>query len=35
MNGIPTVQVSGLVKRFGAHEVLRGIDIEVARGEVF
>jgi len=28
------VRVEGLRKSFGAHEVLRGIDLEVGRGEV-
>jgi polar amino acid transport system ATP-binding protein len=30
---VTTLGVRGLTKRFGAHEVLRGIDLEVARGE--
>jgi polar amino acid transport system ATP-binding protein len=30
----PAVRIRGLVKRFGAHEVLKGIDLDVARGEV-
>ena len=30
----PMVQATGVRKRFGHHEVLRGIDLEVARGEV-
>ncbi|MEJ5946118.1 amino acid ABC transporter ATP-binding protein [Pseudokineococcus basanitobsidens] len=30
----PVVQLDGLVKRFGDVEVLRGIDLQVARGEV-
>src|ERR1700746_933704 len=29
------MEVSGLCKRYGEHEALRGIDIVVARGEVF
>jgi ABC-type polar amino acid transport system ATPase subunit len=29
----PVVRVRGLCKRFGEHEVLRGIDLEVERGE--
>jgi polar amino acid transport system ATP-binding protein len=28
------VVLQGLAKRFGAHEILRGVDLEVARGEV-
>jgi polar amino acid transport system ATP-binding protein len=28
------IEIRGLLKSFGAHEVLRGIDLEVARGEV-
>src|SRR5947207_13909823 len=28
------IRVRGLVKRFGSHTVLRGIDLDVARGEV-
>ncbi len=29
----PVLQITGLTKRFGANEVLRGIDLDVARGE--
>ncbi|HWF72131.1 MAG TPA: ABC transporter ATP-binding protein [Solirubrobacteraceae bacterium] len=29
------VEVSGLRKRYGDHEAVRGIDLEVARGEIF
>ena len=32
--GSATVRVEGLRKRFGANEVLRGIDLEVAQGDV-
>jgi polar amino acid transport system ATP-binding protein len=32
--GKPVVRVEGLWKAFGAHEVLRGIDLEVGEGEV-
>ncbi|MEE9181216.1 MAG: amino acid ABC transporter ATP-binding protein, partial [candidate division NC10 bacterium] len=32
--GEPMVRVQGLYKRFGSLEVLRGIDLEVGRGEV-
>ena len=28
------LKVTGLTKRFGATDVLRGIDLEVARGEI-
>ncbi len=31
----PVIDVRGLRKSYGDHEVVRGIDIEVARGEVF
>ncbi len=31
----PAIEVSGLSKRYGAYEALRGIDIAVERGEVF
>jgi polar amino acid transport system ATP-binding protein len=30
----PLVQISGLRKRFGDNEVLRGVDLEIAEGEV-
>ncbi|MHC3468467.1 amino acid ABC transporter ATP-binding protein [Streptomyces sp. 7R007] len=30
----PEIQIRGLHKSFGANEVLRGIDLEIARGEV-
>jgi polar amino acid transport system ATP-binding protein len=30
----PIVRIGGLRKKFGAHEVLRGVDLEVAAGEV-
>jgi polar amino acid transport system ATP-binding protein len=33
MTGDVLLRVSGLTKRFGANEVLRGIDLEVRRGE--
>jgi polar amino acid transport system ATP-binding protein len=33
-DGTPMVKASGVRKRFGANEVLKGIDLEVARGEV-
>jgi len=31
----PVVSVRGLVKRYGSHEAVRGIDLEVRRGEIF
>ena len=31
----PVIAASGLRKSYGGHEVVRGIDLEVARGEVF
>jgi ABC-2 type transport system ATP-binding protein len=31
----PVINVHGLCKSYGEHEVVRGIDLEVARGEVF
>jgi ABC-2 type transport system ATP-binding protein len=31
----PAIRVRGLVKRYGEFEAVRGIDLEVARGEVF
>ncbi len=30
----PIIEARGLVKRFGAHEVLRGIDLTLRRGEI-
>jgi ABC-2 type transport system ATP-binding protein len=33
--GEPVISVSGLVKRYGEVEAVRGIDFEVARGETF
>src|SRR6476660_421263 len=30
----PVLRLSGIRKRFGAHEALAGIDLEIARGEV-
>ncbi len=29
------VSVRGLVKRYGSHEAVAGIDLEVRRGEIF
>ena len=31
----PVVSVRGLVKRYGSHEAIAGIDLEVRRGEIF
>ncbi len=31
----PVIRVQGLVKRYGEHEAVRGIDLEVHRGEIF
>jgi polar amino acid transport system ATP-binding protein len=31
---LPTIQIRGLTKRFGDHEVLRGVDLTVAASEV-
>ena len=31
----PVVSVRGLVKRYGGHEAVGGIDLEVRRGEIF
>ncbi|HTY97084.1 MAG TPA: ABC transporter ATP-binding protein [Solirubrobacteraceae bacterium] len=35
MSDAPAIEVRGLSKRYGEHEAVRGIDITVARGEVF
>ncbi len=32
---MPAVEVTGLVKRYGSLEAVRGIDFTVERGEVF
>jgi ABC-2 type transport system ATP-binding protein len=34
-HGSPVITTSGLRKSYGRHEVVRGIDLEVRRGEVF
>lgn len=34
-NGTPAIEIRDLHKRYGEHEAVRGIDIEVRRGEVF
>ncbi len=31
---VPTIQIRGLIKRFGDHEVLRGVELDVAASEV-
>src|ERR1700722_2338629 len=31
----PVIRVHGLQKRYGDHEAVRGIDLEVRRGEIF
>src|ERR1700758_1447948 len=31
----PVIEVSGLHKRYGEYEAVRGIDLEVVRGEIF
>ena len=31
----PVVSVRGLVKRYGSHEAVAGIDLEVRRAEIF
>jgi ABC-2 type transport system ATP-binding protein len=33
--GEPVVSVRGLLKRYGSHEAVAGIDLEVRRGEIF
>ena len=35
MRATPAIEVEGLSKRYGEYEAVRGIDIAVARGEVF
>ena len=30
----PTIQIRGLIKRFGAHEVLRGVELDIEASEV-
>ena len=34
VGGVPVVEARGLVKSFGAHRALDGLDLVVARGEV-
>jgi ABC-2 type transport system ATP-binding protein len=34
-DGDPVISVRGLRKRYGAHEAVKGIDLEVRRGEIF
>jgi ABC-type microcin C transport system duplicated ATPase subunit YejF len=31
----PVVRVRGLVKRYGSHDAVAGIDLDVRRGEIF
>jgi ABC-type glutathione transport system ATPase component len=31
----PVIGVRGLVKRYGSHDAVAGIDLEVRRGEIF
>jgi len=33
--GVPAVEVTGLLKRYGTVEALRGIDLEIRQGERF
>src|SRR6202046_4538982 len=33
--GDPVVSIRGLRKRYGDHEAVRGIDLEIRRGEIF
>jgi ABC-2 type transport system ATP-binding protein len=35
MSTEPVISVRGLVKRYGDHEAVRGIDLEIYRGEIF
>lgn len=35
MTTTPAIQVAGLTKSYGDHEVLRGVDLDVARGTIF
>ncbi|CAI9403110.1 ABC transporter ATP-binding protein [Nocardioides sp. T2.26MG-1] len=35
MTTTPAIQVAGLTKAYGDHEVLRGVDFDVARGSIF
>jgi ABC-2 type transport system ATP-binding protein len=35
MSTQPVISVRGLVKRYGDHEAVRGIDLEIYRGEIF
>ncbi|HLK41972.1 MAG TPA: ABC transporter ATP-binding protein [Thermoleophilia bacterium] len=34
-DGDPVIRVRGLTKRYGDHEAVAGIDLEIARGEIF
>jgi len=33
--GDPVISIAGLHKRYGDHEAVRGIDLEISRGEIF
>ena len=35
MSDAPVLAFRGVVKRFGSREALRGVDLEVRRGEIF
>ena len=35
MTQTPTIQIAGLTKSYGENSVLRGVDLEVARGSIF
>jgi len=35
MTATPAIQIAGLTKSYGDHSVLRGVDLDVARGSIF
>jgi ABC-2 type transport system ATP-binding protein len=35
MNTTPAIRITGLTKSYGDHQVLRGVDLDVAPGEIF
>jgi ABC-2 type transport system ATP-binding protein len=35
MNTTPAIRIAGLTKSYGDHQVLRGVDLDVAPGEIF
>src|SRR5882672_3719269 len=35
MAAVPVIEIKGLVKRYGATEAVRGIDLEIEAGECF